>query len=370
MKHLVSAAGLLAVGASGALAGGLDRSGQDLGIIFESGNYVELTYSNVRPDVSGTQLLPLGPFGSAGGSSGDMTGDYESFSLGVKVALDDRFDLAFVLDEPIGAIVNYDADQDYAYAGSTATLDNRALSTVLRYKINDNFSVMGGVRISSLSGEVALFNGYTLDAAKDTAYGYILGAAYERPDIALRVALTYNSAIDHELEATEFGAPSTPFETTIPQSVNLDFQTGIAADTLLFGSVRWVEWTEFDVSPALYLAAFGGTPLVDYSSDRTTYTLGIGRKFNENWSGAFSLGYEAQNHDLTGNLGPTDGIRMAGLGVTYTYEAIKISAGVRYFEIGDAQSRAPSPPYPPETPFGDFKDNSGYAFGLQVGYSF
>ncbi|MGB5560041.1 MAG: outer membrane protein transport protein [Paracoccaceae bacterium] len=368
MKYLVSAAGLLAFGASGAIAGGVDRSGQSVSIIFEPGNYVEFSYGNVNPEVSGTQLLPLGPFGAVGESSGDMTGDYETFSLGVKVALDDRLDLAFILDQPIGANVNYPASANYAYAGSTATLDNSAVSAVLRYKINDNFSVLGGARISSMSGQVALFNGYTLDAAHDTAYGYILGAAYERPDIALRVALTYNSAITHEFQTTEFGAPSSPFETTIPQSVNLDFQSGIAADTLIFGSVRWVDWTEFDISPVAYVGLVGD-PLVSYDSDRTTYTIGIGRKFNDTWSGAFSLGYEAQNNDLTGNLGPTDGIKMAGLGVTYTRDAMKISAGVRYFEIGDAQSKAPAP-YPPGTAFGDFKNNSGYAFGIKVGFGF
>ena len=368
MKSFVSAAALLAFATSGAVAGGVDRSGQSIALIFEPGNYIEFSYGQVKPDVSGTQLLPLGPFGAVGESSGDMTGDYETFSLGVKVALDDRLDLAFILDQPIGAIVNYPASANYAYAGSTATLDNSAATAILRYKINDNFSVHGGARISSMSGDVALFNGYTLNAAHDTAYGYLLGAAYERKDIALRVALTYNSAITHEFQTVELGAPSLPFETTIPQSVNLDFQTGIAADTLLFGSVRWVDWTEFDIAPVVYVGLVG-EPLVSYASDRTTYTIGVGRKFNETWSGAVSFGYEAQNNDLTGNLGPTDGIKMAGLGLTYTQGAMKISGGVRYFQIGDAQSKAPAP-YPPNTPFGDFTDNSGYAFGMKVGFGF
>ena len=35
-----------------------------------------------------------------------------------------------------------------------------------------------------------------------------------------------------------------------PQSVQLDFQTGVAPKTLVFGYVRWVDWTEFNVTPA------------------------------------------------------------------------------------------------------------------------
>ncbi len=368
MRNLVIAAGVLAGGATAAVSGGIDRSGQNLNIIFEPGNYAEFSYGRVKPEVSGSQILPLGPF-PAGAKSGDMSGDYSTFSFGIKVEVNDKIDLAFIIDQPIGADVNYPADTGYAYGGSTATLDNTAMSAVLRYKIDNNFSVLGGLRLSSLAGEVALFNGYTLDAQKDLQMGYILGAAYERPDIAMRVSLTYNSAITHELDTVEFGFPSTPFETTIPQSLTLDAQTGIAADTLLFGSIRWVDWSEFDVAPALYVAAVG-EPLVYYQSDTITYTAGLGRRFTDNWSGAFTLGYEDQNNNLTGNLGPTDGVMFAGLGLTYTIDRVKISGGVRYFKLGDAQSRAPSPPYPPNTPFGDFTDNSGYAFGLKVGYSF
>ena len=368
MKQLALATGLLAAGTSGAIAGGIDRLGQTQQIIFKPGNYVELSFGRVSPDVSGTQLLPLGPF-PAGAKSGDMSGDYNTFSLGIKTAVNEKVDLALYVDQPIGADVDYPAGTGYAYGGSTASLDNTALNAVLRYKIDENFSVLGGMRISSLEGKVALFNGYTLDAQKDTAFGYILGAAYERPDIAMRVALTYTSAIKHELQATEFGAPSLPFNTTIPQSLTLDMQSGIAEDTLLFGSIRWVDWSEFDVAPALYTAAIG-EPLVYYDSDTITYTIGLGRKFSESWSGAFSVGYEDQNNDMTGNLGPTDGVAFAGLGVTYTIEQVEISVGVRYFQLGDAQSRAPSPPYPADTPFGDFKDNSGYAYGMKIGYSF
>jgi len=39
-------------------------------------------------------------------------------------------------------------------------------------------------------------------------------------------------------------------EIKTPQSVNLEFQTGIAKVTLLFGSVRWVDWTAFNIFPA------------------------------------------------------------------------------------------------------------------------
>ena len=97
----------------------------------------------------------------------------------------------------------------------------------------------------------------------------MLGGAYERPDIALRIALTYNSTIETNhttVETVGGGVVSTaPTEIETPESVNLDFQTGIAADTLLFGGIRWVNWTDFEISPAFYSSpAAVGQPFLSY----------------------------------------------------------------------------------------------------------
>ena len=40
---------------------------------------------------------------------------------------------------------------------------------------------------------------YSADYSTGSGTGFVLGGAYERPDIALRVALTYSSEIDLEL---------------------------------------------------------------------------------------------------------------------------------------------------------------------------
>jgi long-subunit fatty acid transport protein len=194
----------------------------------------------------------------------------------------------------------------------------------------------------------------TTDA--DYRLGYVVGAAWERPDIAARVALTYNSEIVHTLDALEAGFANTQFDTEVPASVNLEFQTGIAANTLLFGSVRYVDWSKFDITPPLF-----GSPLVDYSEDTVSYNLGIGRRFNDQWSGAVTLGYEAPGGGLVGNLGPTDGYTSIGVGATYTRDNMKITGGVRYVLIGDATT---------STIGADFTDNTAIAAGIRIGYSF
>lgn len=350
MKRYLMATAAVVAGATGALAGGVERSSQSVAILFEQGRYAELSFGRFAPDVSGT-------LGAA--SSGDMAGDYNSWSLGYKMDLGDRMAFAMILDQPIGANVSYPTGTGYALAGSTAKLSSSAITALLRYKFENNVSVYGGLRYETVHGEVALpFLSYTLNTNHDNALGYVVGVAWEKPEIAARVALTYNSAITHSLESTERGVATAGFETEVPQSVNLEFQTGVAKDTLVFGSIRWVEWTAFVIDPPGYTPPT--TPLVDYASNRVTYNLGLGRRFNESWSGAVTIGYEKADGQPTGNLGPTDGFKSVGLAATYTMDNLKITGGIRYVDIGDATT----------TIGANFRDNSGVGVGVKLGYTF
>lgn len=369
MRHLLSGAALAALAAGSAVASGVERSTQSVGILFEEGKYAEVSFSYFNPDVSGSSAI-LGPTLS----SGDMLASFTNLTLGYKQALSDRLDIAIVLDQPIGANVDYPNGTNYPIQGTTADLQSNAITGFLRYKLPSNFSVIGGVRAMRTSGEATITTPpdqsappYTLETSTETDFGYVVGIAWEKPEIAARVALTYNSAITHDFVATESspftgGLPvETTFSTEIPESINLEFQTGIAADTLLFGSIRWVNWTEFTIDPDEYRVVYPEYALVEYDSDRITYNLGLGRKFNETWSGAVLFGYEESNGKITGNLGPNDGYRSVGLALTYTQGNAKVTGGVRYAEIGDATTRSLN---------GDFEDNHGWGFGLRLGMSF
>jgi long-chain fatty acid transport protein len=360
-----------------ASAGGVERSSQSVGILFQEGTFAELSFAIVNPDVSGTQLMNVPSTGSlTGATSGDMTPSYNQFSLSYRQDLTEQLSFAFIMDEHIGADVNYvgtgTPGVGYLYnsgAGSQATIDGQAFTALLRYELPSAVSIYGGLRISQLEGNVSLFNGYTLQADGGTEVGYVLGVAYERPDIALRIALTYGSAIDHTFLASENGAPTT-FETTIPQSLTLEFQSGVAANTLVFGSIRWVDWTEFDVSPTNFGIAAGGSSLVSYKNDTVTYNIGVGRRLNETWSGSLSLTHEPSGGGFFGNLGPTDGRTSVAVAAVYERGAIKVTGGVSYSWIGDATTQAPVPAFALGTPFGNFTDNTSIAAGVRIGYQF
>jgi long-subunit fatty acid transport protein len=354
MKRILMMTAALIAASSGAQAGGVERSSQSVAILFEQGRYAELSFGHFDPTVSG----------SVGGGtvpSGDMSSSYNTVSLGYKMDIGDKLDFAMIIDQPIGADVAYPTGGLYPLQGATAELTSSAITALLRYKFENNVSIYGGLRYQTVHGEVSLptVGAYSLDTNHDSELGYVVGVSWEKPEIAARVALTYNSAITHNLEATEGGplAGTSTFETEVPQSVNLEFQTGIAKDTLLFGSIRWQEWSAFVIDPPGY---FPATPLVSYASDRITYNLGVGRRFNENWSAAVTLGYESGDGEITGNLGPTDGFASLGLAATYTMDNVKITGGIRYVDIGDATTSIGA----------NFEGNSGVGVGIRVGYTF
>lgn len=371
-KELAISVALLAVPQL-AIAGGIDRSGQSVAALFEDGRYLELSFGYVSPDVSGTGNAILG-----GGSSGDMAGNFARFGAAYKADINDRLSYALILDEPFGADVDYPVGTGYFAQGALAEFNSYALTGLLRYKTPTNFSVYGGVRLQSVeaSATVPFVAGYNVEGEQDYGVGFVVGASYEIPDIKLRVDLTYNSEISHSLRTTEtsaspLGGPNvseTEFDT--PESINLNFQTGIAPGTLLFGGVRWVDWNDFAITPANYQVLTGGGSLVSYADDRTTWTLGLGRALNEQWSVAGSVSYERSTGSVLTNLGPTDGFTQFNLAAIYTLDNMKITTGITYRDIGDAITAAALPDGTPVVPAGTFNGNDFIGVGIKVGWSF
>ena len=378
MKHITTALGALALTTSLAQAGGIDRSGQSIASIFEKGKFVELSFGRVKPSVSGTQQMNVSPSSRTGALSGDMAADYSQFGLAVKTNVNEKVDLGLIIDQPFGANVAYplvlNTSGAYYAARSTATLKTTAMTGILKYRTSDNLSVYGGLRYETMSAEasVPFVAGYTVKSDSSSAMGYLVGVAYEKPEIALRVALTYNSKIKHNFtadEATSLPAPynalSEPTVVNSPQSVNLEMQSGVAKDTLAFASVRWVNWSAFDISPNLYKIPASGKSLVSYDDDTITYTLGVGRKFSDNWAGSIALGYEKSNGGYASNLGPTDGRTSVTVGAAYTMDKVKISGGLSYIQIGDAQTTLTS-----TSASGSFTSNHAVGAGMKIAYSF
>jgi long-subunit fatty acid transport protein len=348
-------AGLLALTAAPAFAGGIERSNQSMSILFQTGRYIEIGASYGKPSVKGTTGAPL----PAGIAINNIANSFLTGSISYKADLNEQWSYAIILDQPFGADALYPAGSPLATA--SGKVKNTTLTGVVRYKFGNGFSAFAGLRSSWTSGAVTLPAlppifpaAYNMTTSTDQAFGYLVGVAYEKPEIALRVALTYNSKIKHKLPHVENGVAAGNISTNIPQSVNLEFQSGVAKDTLVFGSVRWVDWTDFNISGASF------ANLLDYQKDSITYTLGVGRKFNETWSGSVSLSHDTGNGNPTRNLGPIGKRTSLGIGASYTQGPMTISGGVQYTRIGSAVTTLGS----------TFSGNNAIGAGIRVGYRF
>ena len=367
MRALAAASAALLATTAMTHAGGIERNAFTTGILFEEGDYIELGFTSVSPSVTGTITGAPVP-------SGDMAPAFNHMTLSYHNQFSDQLSFALVIDEPVGADVAYPVS-GYPFTRSDADLNSRQITAALRYVMPNNVSVYGGLRLATVDGTIFVSTpafSYALDAESDYGLGYMIGAAYERPDIALRVALTYFSEVDLDVTGLSSGtiAPAAvpgplvnprAFGITLPDSLLLEAQTGVAEGTLVFGSIRWVDWSEFDITPGDYAPG----ALVSYADDTITYTLGVARRLNEDLVLLGSVNYEPQNGGFSSNLGPTDGRLGVGLGARYSVGQWELSGGINYTWIGDANTIvAPGPVT------STFADNTAVGVGFRVGYRF
>ena len=373
MKHIVAGIGALLASAAPVFAGGIERAPHSLAPLFENGNYAEVSFGGVTPKVEGSDV--------AGFSTGDVAQGYGFVGLAYKHQFNENLSAALIVEQPFGADILYRSSTP-VLGGTRVEVNSTTYTALLRYKFDNNFSVHGGIRGSHADGHVRLqgagyrsTSGYDLKIDGAWGVGWVAGVAYEMPEIAARVSLTYNSSIDHDFDMAESGGPlpmtiKDQHTVTTPRSWTLEGQTGIAEDTLLFGSIRWVKWSEFKVDNAMFPIALpnGGRVELVEVEDATTYTIGVGRKFTDNWSGSVSFIYEPEKDGPISPLAPVNGRKGVTVAAIYTMDNIKISTGINYTKLGGADLGVGQSGN--ETKVAEMDDGELWGVGVRVGYSF
>lgn len=262
---------------------------------------------------------------------------------------------------------------------TNVSISSQNFTGLLGVKLGEkkNIQIYGGPTIQRLEGDVHLrgnayktASGYDANITRDTAYGWMAGIAYLKPEIALKAALTYRSEIDHDVTLTEnfpalgaAGVGTNEITVTMPKSVNLDFQTGINPTTLLTAKARWVPWSDFAIKPTIYGKA-SGLNLISYDDDAWTAEVGLGKKLSPQLAISGAVGYDSGAGNPITSLGPVEGNWNVGLGAKYNLTPEwAISGGVKYLMFGDAKAKLPD-----GSIVGDFQDNDGWVYGLRLSY--
>ncbi len=288
---------------------------------------------------------------------------------------------------PVVGIVN--AEFNTAGEGTNVEVRSESITAILgaKFGANKEFQIYGGPVAQRIQADVKLrglaygpATGYTSHISPDQDYGWLAGASYSKPEIALKAALTYRSEIDHKMQIAETYPVAAALginpvqvnemELTTPQSVNFDFQTGINPTTLATAKVRWVPWSDFVITPPLYnevsKGSYGpkGLDLVEYEDDQWQVELGVAKRLAPALAVSGTVGWDSGAGDVTTSLGPIDGYYSVGLGAKYNVTPEwAVSAGGKYLWFGDAKGQLPT-----KKLVGDFQDNDGFILGMKLSY--
>lgn len=404
LKPISTAILLATLPTTAVFAGGLDRSGQSIQAFLQPGNYAEAGISVLDPDVKGKSSVRSLGNSFNGEKIDDMAEDYYFVNTAIKVQATDKISLGLIYDQPYGADASYSTNgplSSFSAAGEGTKVEVKTqnITALIGYQPNENWNLYAGPVWQTVEADISLrgaayispldptkaLSGYNIKIDEKEAYGWLAGFAYSIPEIALKASVTYRSEIKHKATGTEsftFAQSTTlasgftvPAGTTVPmsnervdaitpQSVNLDFQSGVAKNTIAFANIRWVHWDQFAVTP-LFLKANSGNNLIDYSDDQWSANIGVGHKFNDKWSASTSVGWDSGAGNPVTTLGPTEGYWSLGLGAQYSPAAnYFIQAGVKHLWLGDATAQTGG------NPVGEFEDNNAWAYGMKIGYRF
>lgn len=289
-------------------AGGFDNTGRPFGIIFDGEgqpNEFRLTYSHISPDVHGDVVRSQSIAGEPPQIAEELVSEYDNLMLGFRYQLNDQVSCAGRYEEPFRAQVHYQDDSLSYVPDSSApavqrsapidsVYQSRSWSFACRYgwqTEHQRFYLFGGPKLQKIKGFFstdlsALDVGSTdnLDVALNGGreIGYLAGLAWELPAIAASVSLIYHSEISYQLK----GLSKTPIpnqaeravrkaraSTDTPQSYHLNLQTGVAPDWLVFGELKWSEWSK--VNRIAVTDGLGNPSLGLFKNDTLDFSLGV-----------------------------------------------------------------------------------------------
>ena len=314
----------LALAATAALttaaqAGGFSRGTADTDILFEDGAVVGRTGLTVV--IPGRDYTATIFGGAPAASEGFENPAYVIPSVAVKVGMGDIASCAGTYTTPFGGNSDFSnftvngvrvgfnptstvATQSTVFVTNEFGLTCQAGAQVGRGRA---FAMLGGF-LQTLDYDQRVLGGARDLLLNDTSHGYRIGAGYEIPEIALRAQVIYRSEVDVDATGSfvstgitnpfvgpdPFG-PGTFDATgtgTLPRSLEVKLQSGIAAGTLAFLNVKWTDWSVFDQLTYDTGVGLGDQTLDFFYRDGWTVSAGVGRQVTETIAASLAIGYD------------------------------------------------------------------------------
>ncbi len=354
MVSRILKSGILALMASASLmqaahAGGFNRGTADTDILFDVGrNIIRSSLTVVSPTakmdrINGTPV------------SGFDAKTYVVPSFAAKVTLTDDLACAATYTTPFGgnssykhlsmggAPFGYDPLSPSGSISQKFTVQEYGATCAYGFDVGrGRLSLLGGLFMQDLEFNQVIQAQLAPPPAlrtpsnfylEDRSYGYRVGVAYEIPEMAFRTQLMYRSGVTHnatgDVSVAANGAMIVPYAigtAPFPQSVEFKVQTGVAPGWLVYGGVKWTDWSVFK---SVNFNAGVPSSLNFFWRDGWTVNAGVGHKFTDKLSG--TVGVIWDNGTSTGyDLNSLETWSIVS-GVSYkATDAIELRAGAGY----------------------------------------
>jgi long-chain fatty acid transport protein len=360
-------------------AGGFDSSGQPFSILFGEKNAVRFSMNYIEPTLDINASRNLGDGRELPREDvGDLVAGYKEAMLGSRFIFNENIRCASQLEQPYRYNTRYGDDQLSYYSDENDFATRKlspfesiyksvSLSVACAYGIgfqhqsalftNSKLSLIAGPKYQEMSGvfssdltplSMGAEDNYQANLNGSKEWGYLLGMAYEIPEIAFRVSLFYHSEIHHDLGGNVI-APTSDLsslvnqavtaETLTPQSINFYLQSGLSEKWLAFLSMRWGDWSELD-EIALEAGPSLSQTIDLFELDTLNYQFGFGYQLSDNLSlgGYFASLLSIGDEDLPEGVdgkdirNPDNGRFSVGLGGRYMVsENLQLGFGASYF---------------------------------------
>lgn len=306
-----------------AMAGGFSRGDANTDILFNDGTAnIDAGFIYVNPN------RKYDTISGANGTDGKFSDDFWIPNVAVAARPVDMFGCALTYTQSFGGSITYgkqaqNAQSTNAYsaviaAGGSTTQATAAANASLSKGFTSNeygatcdlrfdagkgrLHVLGGLFIEDFSYEAKTLQG-TLTFKDNGSLGFRTGLGYDIPEYALRASIMYRSEVKHNATGSFTYSPAVLAATpglaavaaatgsgTLPQSVKVALQTGVAPGWLVYGSVEWTNWS---VLQALNYTV-GATPKQDKYlwKDGWTIQAGVGHQFTDDIAGTLNVTWD------------------------------------------------------------------------------
>ncbi|MEN3146216.1 outer membrane protein transport protein [Neorhizobium sp. IRAMC:178] len=241
----------------------------------------------------------------ASASDSRFSQDYFIPDIAVMGRLSDTFACAFTYTRPFGGDSKYGPQAqaaDLASSPPTAYSSKKFHTNEYGGTCDVSFE-LGKGRLHFIGGGFmqdfdyeAVANIGTLRLQDDSAFGYRIGIGYDIPEYALRAQLMYRSQVKHEADGdfTVAGSGAVLGATgygSLPQSVKLNLQSGVAPGWLVYGSVEWTDWSVLQTLN-YNINVLGARQDVYNWRDGWTIVGGVGHQFTDKIAGTVNVRWD------------------------------------------------------------------------------